>query len=245
MCTMSIIPKEGKNLRIVFSRDELRTRPQALPPQLGRFGSGQAILPIDPVSGGTWIAVNESGLVLAVMNVNPPDRRSDPQRSRGRIIPEMLDAASPERIGQQIRDIPVGYYAPFRLIVMQDQKIQTLVWDGAKTIRTEPEVIERPMMYTSSGLGDHLVESPRRELFEKLVIEDELPDEGQLQFHRQYWPGKGHLSVMMSRCDASTVSITVVEVSQTEANMSYYPVAANEPGEAHLARILFRRGGDV
>src|SRR5262249_44773985 len=76
MCTLTVLPLEGDRTRLAFNRDELRTRPEALPPQWTHHGSRSAVHPIDPVSNGTWIAANDAGLALALLNVTtsaPPD----------------------------------------------------------------------------------------------------------------------------------------------------------------------------
>ena len=72
MCTLTILPLGGASTRLAFNRDEQRTRPAALPPQVRQFGGRTALMPVDPVSDGTWLAVNDAGLVLALHNVNPP-----------------------------------------------------------------------------------------------------------------------------------------------------------------------------
>jgi hypothetical protein len=90
VCTLTVIPQTSGSVRIAFNRDESRTRPAGLPPSLQRIGSRAAVMPTDPLSGGTWLAVNDAGLALAVLNVNPTDRARNapkPLRSRGAVIP--------------------------------------------------------------------------------------------------------------------------------------------------------------
>jgi hypothetical protein len=70
VCTLSVVPI-GDRVRLAFNRDEKRTRAPGLPPRAARIGHRTAILPTDPASGGTWLAVNDAGLALAVLNVNP------------------------------------------------------------------------------------------------------------------------------------------------------------------------------
>ena len=77
-----------------------------------------------------------------------------------------------------------------------------------------------PLLFTSSGLGDHLVEGVRRELFEGFFAG---PAEGwraaQDGFHRHRWEeGRGHLSVNMARPDARTVSFAVYGEGAGAAN---------------------------
>ena len=84
MCTVTIITVDsaaqcapdsgsaarGKGIRLACNRDELRTRPAALPPIIRTFGNRKAIMPVDPISNGTWIAVNDAGIAATLLNVN-------------------------------------------------------------------------------------------------------------------------------------------------------------------------------
>ncbi len=78
-------------------------------------------------------------------------------------------------------------------------------------------------MFTSSGLGDHLVAEPRTRLFESLLDGGRLTPAGQERFHRHRWDDAPQLSVCMSRHDARTVSYTTVEVTPDRATLSYLP----------------------
>src|SRR5262249_13957501 len=73
MCTVSIVALNepgNRRLRLACNRDELRSRPAALPPLVRNCDERQAIMPIDPVSDGTWIAVNDAGIAATLLNVN-------------------------------------------------------------------------------------------------------------------------------------------------------------------------------
>jgi hypothetical protein len=47
------------------------------------------------------------------------------------------------------------------------------------------------------------------------------PAVAQDAFHHHQWPGRGELSVLMSRADARTVSITTVEIGERRVWMEY------------------------
>ena len=92
MCTVSVVPLD-EGFRLVCNRDELVARAVALPPRHHRLGSASAVFPIDPDGGGTWIGINDTGLVMAILN-GPAAQPAKPGRpglrSRGAIIPALL-----------------------------------------------------------------------------------------------------------------------------------------------------------
>lgn len=54
-------------------------------------------MPVDPVSAGTWIACTDAGLVLCRLNTNPGlpgPAASEARRSRGEIVPVLLESES-------------------------------------------------------------------------------------------------------------------------------------------------------
>jgi hypothetical protein len=242
MCTLTLVSQPGGGFRLAFNRDESRARPAALAPERHRFGDRSAILPIDPVSGGTWIGVNDAGLILALLNANPvprPERRGP--RSRGTIITELLASASLDEVVTQMATVPAGEYPPFRLVAFADERVADWKSDGIQITRAGPTVIETPLLLTSSGLGDHLVETPRRELFDAMFFDGSDQLTRQDEFHRHSWPDLPHLSVCMSRDDARTVSHTVVEWDDHNAWMTYTADAPDAAAPAAMARILFER----
>jgi uncharacterized protein with NRDE domain len=220
MCTMSIIKTRDEILRVAFNRDESLTRATALPPRSVRFGGCSAIMPIDPQSGGTWISVNEFGLILALLNVNQPgfDRHIG-CISRGTIIPSLIHNASSIEAIQDASNMDFNSFSPFRLVAIDGDSIGDLTWNG-RHARMNHGPLETPLMFASSGLGDSLVERPRRELFDQIIASGQTRL-AQDAFHKHSWPDRPHLSVSMSRANARTVSWTVVELGPGEIEMSY------------------------
>jgi hypothetical protein len=224
MCTVSIIPRPAGGFRMVCNRDEQRSRPAALPPEVRTFGGLRAILPIDPAGGGTWVAVNEAGLALTLLNVNHTAAsragNQPTRRSRGRIIPTLLGSTNVPDAVARFAAVRLTDHDPFRLVVADPQCRIEITSDGRRADLRRNDA-DRPLMFTSSGLGDRLVAAPRRDLFDQLVAA--APDLAAAQdaFHRHRWPRLPHLSVDMCRADARTVSRTVVEVSYEAVSMRY------------------------
>ncbi len=250
MCTVTIVPISNGNqsraskrsgpglpgLRIACNRDESRDRLAARPPEIHRFGDRRAILPIDPVSGGTWVAVNDAGLMMTLLNFNP--HRSVPAcrlKSRGGIIPKLLDATTLAEAIERTETINVFEYSLFRLILLDDSTCVELRPENGTLQSSKISPIDQPLLFTSSGLGDQLVEGPRRELFESMFQKSADWIHDQDRFHRHSWPGREHLSVCMSRADAKTVSQTIVTVHPTIVTMTYTSIP---PDESHTSQQI-------
>lgn len=250
MCTLTVVTLTPENtrgrtarrtVRFAFNRDELISRRAALPPLRRNFGERAAILPVDPVSSGTWTAVNDHGIAAALLNVNLVSSitGSPPSRSRGAIIPLALESASLAHAAAVVGALMPREFPPFRLVLASDAELAEVRSNGVLIEQWRGPLGERPRMFTSSGLGDALVEPPRRELFESMFRVADDVDLTQAKFHRHSWPDRRHVSVCMKRTDARTVSHTVIDVDESGAAMTYFPdspdLAAAEP-TLHLPR---------
>ena len=158
MCTVTIVPYDD-GFRLMCNRDERRDRPVAIPPIDRRLPHRTAIYPQDPLGGGTWVGVNDAGLAAALLNrsVNaaaPGGAR--PLRSRGLIIPPLLDASSVTEAADIAADLDPALFNPFRVVVLQRMVAWLLTSDGV-TLSVEAPDVTRPLMLTSSSLGDALV----------------------------------------------------------------------------------------
>lgn len=221
MCTVSIVPRTT-GLRLVCNRDERLARPVADPPRLRRVADARVIWPRDPASGGTWIGANDRGIALALLNRNPVSRpaRSRGTVSRGTIIPRLLRFREFSSVVASAGALPAGQYEPFTLLVLRERLLAVIANVNGHMTTTSTEV-SRPLVFTSSSLGDHLVDAPRRALFDSLVAQSIAPLAGQTLFHRHQWPGHREISVLMSRADAATVSRTTLDLTKTTISMRY------------------------
>lgn len=249
MCTVSIIRAhaearrgdEPSGLRIVCNRDEHRERSAARPPRWRTLPSGgRAIWPVDTHigAGGTWVAASEHGLVMAVLNLNPrpPVSVLDVKglKSRGALIPALIDSATPEVAVGRLAGADLTRYAPFRIIAAgaaSDARVRARIgevrWDRHELSIAWHE--SPPLCFVSSGLGDHRAQ-PRLGLFRELVAEPGATPDRQDEFHRHTWLDHPEISVMMSRAEARTVSVTTIEMTPGDqtgrwhVRMRYDPV---------------------
>ena len=248
MCTVTIVPTGARDagaFRMACSRDELHGRAPAQPPQTRTIDNQRVLMPIDPASNGTWVGVNQSGLALTLLNYNPTDPPIGRDRSRGTVIPLLLNARTVGDVVALASEVERERMMPFRLVACDGETL--LLWRSTESIeQAEAGPWSRsPVMFTSSGLGDHMVEGPRRELFDTwFAVDATTYTDRQLAYHQHRWLGREHLSVAMHRDDARTVSYTTVTVDADRIAMIYHPDRPDRDAQdvtATLQRRLARQ----
>ena len=243
MCTVTALPRslltrvwraDPLILRVACNRDERVTRTAGLPPALWSAGSRTAVMPVDPESGGTWIAANDMGVVFAILNGNrdpidgPAEAGQYVRLSRGLIIPGLVASTTVSEALTRARHLRVNRYAPFRLLLFDRYQLVEC-WPDEGRIRHRRSFLYDAIMRTSSGLGDAVVARPRRALFNRIFRTPDDPSAAQDRFHSHVWPGREALSVNMRRPDACTVSRTIVEVGLNTISMSYRATDSAHP----------------
>ena len=230
MCTVTIVPV-GNGFRLGCNRDERRDRAPALPPAVHGLSHRTAIFPVDPAGPGTWVGVNDTRLAAALLN-RSTDSTAPLGRtrrcSRGLIIPYLLECASLAEALHRSAAVDPSDFDRFRLAMVQRGTVATLTSDGAE-LAVEVTDLARPMMLTSSSLGDELVERPRRRLFERIFAGEECSwVQAQNLFHRHQWQSRPGISVRMERADAKTVSQTFVSVTGSAIELRYRALESAE-----------------
>ena len=224
MCTVSVVPLED-GVRVVCNRDEARARARALAPREVMAGRQRALYPVDPVSGGTWIGINESGIALALLNRSRhTPAATESTRSRGSIIPPLLAPDRIDAVVDKALSLEAAEFAPFRLVIIQRHIAGVVASDGT-VLRAHYTSLRAPLLWTSSSLGDAVVERPRADLFDHLVINARDGwARGQRRFHRHRWTRHPELSVVMNRTQARTVSRTTIDLIRGRSSLTYEPL---------------------
>src|SRR4029453_769230 len=105
MCLAVIAVDAHPRIALVLAanRDEYHARP-AVPAAWGHDGAfGGVLAGRDLMAGGTWLGVRRDGRFALVTNVRDGRAHDPAARSRGELVPRILDAATPpERV---LRDI--------------------------------------------------------------------------------------------------------------------------------------------
>ena len=222
MCTVSIVRMPGV-VRVACNRDESRQRPHAHPPFITMMAGRHVLTPQDPKGGGTWIAANGAGLVFALLNTHdraPSESAFGP--SRGTIIPRVAYSETLDEVLWKLAEIPQATFAPCRLLITDGDRLLTVAI-CREPHHVEAHPVERTMLFTSSSLGDTLVDGPRRALFDQMMRDADDLEARQDAYHSHRWRDRPALSVHMSRPNACTVSTTIVEVTAREVRMTYKP----------------------
>ncbi|MCW8915080.1 MAG: NRDE family protein [Magnetovibrio sp.] len=103
-------------LLIGANRDENGTRPWAAP---ARHWDDRAdvVAGLDELAGGTWLGINDFGLVACVLNRPGTLGPAKNKRSRGELPLEALDHAEASTAAEALRVLDPSTYRPFNLIV--------------------------------------------------------------------------------------------------------------------------------
>src|SRR3974377_1755989 len=134
MCTLSFLP-EADGYVVGMNRDELKSRSMANGPEIQKTGEVHAIYPHE-TWGGTWIAANSRGNLLALLNWNLANIGQLPEklRSRGVIIPSLMKEEAAEGTERALKTCQLVGVHPFRLIGIfaSQQEIREWRWGGQK-----------------------------------------------------------------------------------------------------------------
>jgi hypothetical protein len=214
----------------------LRTRQPSLPPRHHQGNRIRFLAPTDGEAGGTWIAVNEYGLSLCLLN----DYRSTAQSStadftsRGLLVRDLVQATDFETLRQLWPGVALQRFRPFKILALvPGQEARLYGWNGDRP-SLEKENVKPPLC--SSSFDDSGAARSRANLLEDFSVKPDLePRKRHLRFHQSHLPEKGPYSVCMHRPDAVTVSFTLVEVDPAGVSMAY---AHGAPCAAPLEHLV-------
>ena len=221
MCTVTIVPL-ADGFRLMCNRDEQHTRPAARPPRWVHTDRTDALMPIDPQGGGSWIAVTGDGFAITLLNRATDDLPDEgqPKHSRGELVMSLVSAGGIDAFIDAVRQIDPARYRAFQLVAVAGTEVVIATSHGTG-IELTTRTLSRPVVFTSSSLGDSAAERMRLPLFEALVVHADDPLEGQRAFHAHRWPRCSTFSVLMCRSDARTVSRSTIDVRAGVASFAY------------------------
>jgi hypothetical protein len=132
MCTVVLLRRPGARwpLLLAANRDELRSRPWR-PPGRHWPDRPEVVAGLDEQAGGSWLGVNDFGLVTTVLNRIGTLGPEVGKRSRGELVLEALDHADAQAAAAALADLDPTAYRPFNLIVADARDAYWLRHAGA------------------------------------------------------------------------------------------------------------------
>lgn len=248
MCTLSWLhgsDRGGDGYRLWFNRDELLIRGPELPPAVAETGAGRYIAPADSDQGGTWIAANDRGVTVALLNgyreSRGPARSS--YTSRGHLVRELATTHRREEFWRRLAPARMAQYRPFVIVYVAPQPPAVVArWDGLDLVVSHDGDAELPIV--SSSFEQDAVQRARRALYELLVEGAGGRSAERLEaFQRHVGPhGPDAYTPSMRRTDAATRSQCIVDVDAREVRFVHVPGAPHATA-ARPAVVLARRRG--
>ncbi len=236
MCTMTWFVNEG-GYELFFNRDERLTRSRALPPSVQASADSLQeqgvtyISPTDSDAGGTWIASNEYGVTVCLLNHYQFEQIESYKNwvSRGEIVREFSRITELSQAELLFKDMVLDDYRAFRMfIITPNGENRLFVWDG-HLARIERNVTKPK---SSSSVDAKNVKAQRKQLFSDLNLADSKSSQDYINYHSSHTPDRSKNSVCMHREDAQTVSMSHVTVTPEQVAFRY---ADGSPCEVSLS----------
>jgi hypothetical protein len=222
MCTVSWV-HEDRGYQLFSNRDEKLTRGVATDPQLLCRDGVRFLAPIDGDFSGTWIAANEFGVSVCLLNGAAKSHRAadSHHRSRGQIVLDLASTKSLQEVQARLWQYDLSAYESFTLAVLErGQREVVMEWDG--TERRLLPIGESYLPLVSSSFDPVAARNERRGQLAQMVHRSGALDPAVLlMFHQSHLPERGPDSPCMHRADAETVSFSWVTVTDSEVSFYY------------------------
>ena len=221
MCTVTYIPKGDNQFILTSNRDENKSR------SISRFetkllGTQEVMFPVDPVSGGSWIAVSRSNRVACILNGAFEKHSHNPpySRSRGLILLDFFESPGALSFAN---NFVFHRVEPFTMVLYQQNLLVELRWDGA-TRHIKEISLDSPHIWSSCTLYDQSARARRTSWFKEWWPQNRNPQANDLlQFHQHGGAPDSYNGLVINRDNkVQTLSITGVEKKSSLAIFHHY-----------------------
>jgi uncharacterized protein with NRDE domain len=139
MCTLVILRRPDHLWPVIIgaNRDEMIGRP-ALPPARHWPDRPEIVAGQDLLAGGSWLGVNDWGVVAAVLNRHGSLGPAPGQRSRGELVLEALDHPDAVAAAEALSHLDPAAYRTFNLIVADNRDAFWLRHAEGRRIEVHP-----------------------------------------------------------------------------------------------------------
>jgi uncharacterized protein with NRDE domain len=182
MCTLviSVDPHARHPMVIAANRDEMAGRPW-LAPARHWPDRDEVVAGLDQLAGGSWLGMNESGVVAAILNRMGTLGPAPGKRSRGELVLDALDFADAVDAADAFADLSAEAWRPFNMLIADNRDVFWIKSEGAGSVqahRLDPGV----HMLSAYDLDDS--RSPRIRAYQSRFQAADRPDpDGQDGWH--------------------------------------------------------------
>jgi hypothetical protein len=222
MCTVSFITRKS-GYTLAMNRDEKLSRVAGLPPKK-RIISGRRVLAPSEPGGGTWIALNDGGVTLALINWYSITARAKGETvSRGLVVNATCATTNPNETERALAQLPLRKINPFRLIGVFPANNEIVEWRWNVTKLARRKHPWKSQQWISSGFDEPTAQRIRSRAFRQAFQQKSAGSLPWLRcLHRSHSPEIGPFSTCMHRADAATVSCTLVTVHSKAIVMRHH-----------------------
>jgi hypothetical protein len=122
MCTVVILRRPGHSWPVILgaNRDEMLNRPW-LPPARHWPDRPDVVAGKDELAGGTWMGLNDTGVVACILNRVGTLGPAAGKRSRGELVLEALDHPDAAIAAEALAEISPNAYRPFNMVIADNR----------------------------------------------------------------------------------------------------------------------------
>ncbi|MEA2753839.1 MAG: hypothetical protein QOJ54_128 [Aliidongia sp.] len=160
MCTVILLRRPGHRwpLLLAANRDEMRDRPSS-PPGRHWPERPEIVAGLDRLAGGSWLGLNDQGIVAAILNRSGTLGPSKGKRSRGELVLDALDYADAAEAAAALGALDPNAYRPFNLVIADNRDAFWLAHRGEGAAISVQAIQPGLAMVTARDLHDR--SSPR------------------------------------------------------------------------------------
>jgi hypothetical protein len=146
-------PTHAWPLLLGANRDEMGNRPWK-PPARHWPDRPDVVAGLDQLAGGTWMGLNDTGVVVCILNRYGSLGPAPGKRSRGELVLEALDHADATDAATALRDIDPQAYRPFNMIIADNRDAWWLTLRQDATDMHLERIPEGYSMFTAHERND-------------------------------------------------------------------------------------------
>jgi uncharacterized protein with NRDE domain len=248
MCTVVFLRRPGHAWPLILgaNRDEMLSRPWKPPARHWPDRPG-VTAGLDELAGGSWLGVNDEGVVAGALNRPGSLGPAPGLRSRGELVLEALDHADAAEAAKALAELDGRAYRPFNFFVADNRDAFWLRNSGARSGRVDVFPIpEGVSMLTARDLSD--TASPRVRLYLPRFQAATPPDPGRGEWRswedllssREQFAGEGPDSALAIATDvgfgtSSSALLALPSMERRDARLLwYFAVGLPRPGSYRL-----------